>query len=144
MERYPIGETELVRVEVRRVERGDGDADAWSVCLLVREGETLVRLPGHYGAVLAERLRDAAAAVAAGVAGGVRRTYRDEFLDLTAVDGAVVLSSSMRSPLRVSLRLPEDDLDALAALLDGAAELVDTLRRGVSLVPDALPEELAG
>lgn len=142
-----MGETDYARVEVRRVDRPGAGSAAWSVCLAVREADVLVRLPGHYGAVLAGRLRDAERALAAGAFGGVHRTYRDEFLDLTAVDRddgrAVALTSSARSPFRVSLLVPETELAPLAALLADADELVETLRQGLALVPDRLPDDFA-
>ncbi len=41
------------------------------------------------------------------------------------------------------MRLAREDLRPLAELLESAHELVETLRRGISLVPDRLPEDFA-
>ena len=54
----------------------------------------------------------------------------------------VALSSTARSPVRVTVEVPRDELDDLAALLTRAQELIETLRQGLGLVPDSLPEAL--
>ena len=54
----------------------------------------------------------------------------------------VALSSTARSPVRVTVEVPRDELDDLAALLARAQELIETLRQGLGLVPDSLPEAL--
>lgn len=143
MESYPVGQSGGVSVEVRRDDHAEDGFAGFSVCL--EHGPTVLRLPGHYGSELAARFRDAEAELAEGLA-GARRTYRDEYLDLTAVagdDGELLLSSTARVPLRLSMRLPRRELLPLAALLEAAQDVVDTLRQGVSLVPDRLPEDFA-
>lgn len=144
MERYPVGETDFALVEVHRHERPDAGAIEWTVTVLVQEGGALLRLPGHYAGVLAPRLADAAAALAG--PRPARRVYRDEFLDLTAVERpgglALAVTSTARYPFRVSLLVPEEAVEPLAGLLEQAAELVDTLRLGIALVPDRLPDDL--
>ncbi len=47
----------------------------------------------------------------------------------------VALSSTARSPVRVTVEVPRDELDDLAALLTRAQELIETLRQGLGLVP---------
>ncbi len=145
MEIYPVGESGGVRVEVRRDDRADEGFTGFGVCLALDQGAAIVRLPGHYGAELATRIRQAEAALSAGVM-RARRTYRDEYLDLTVVageDGELLLSSTARVPLRLTVRLPQHELLALAGLLEQAHALVETLRRGLGLVPDHLPEDFA-
>lgn len=140
-----MGESGGVRVEVCRDARADDGFAGFGVCLSLDQGSAIVRLPGHYGAELAARIRDADSALAAGLP-RARRTYRDEYLDLTAIagdEGELLLSSSARVPLRLTVRLPQQDLLPLAALLEHAHELVDTLRQGLGLVPDHLPEDFA-
>src|SRR5690348_13169458 len=104
MESYPIGSSGGVRVEVQRGETGDDGFAGFAVCLAVDDGSVVVRLPGHYGAELAARLRDGEEALERG-GRGAERTYRDEYLDLTALPGeeALVLSSTSRVPLRLSV-----------------------------------------
>lgn len=139
-----MGASGGVHVEVRRDVRAEEGFAGFSVCLAVDDGSFVVRLPGHYGAELAARLRDGEDALARG-GRGAWRTYRDEYLDLTALpeEEALVLSSSARIPLRLSVRLPRRDLAELAQLLERAHEVVDTLRHGVGLVPDRLPDGFA-
>src|SRR5207244_8091745 len=93
MESYPLGASGGVHVEVRRDERAEEGFAGFSVCLAVDDGSFVVRLPGHYGAELAARLRGGEDALARG-GRGARRTYRDEYLDLTALpaEEALVLS----------------------------------------------------
>lgn len=145
VESYPVGESGGVRVDVQRDEdAGEGFA-AFSVCLAVDDGSAVVRLPGHYGGELASRIREADEELARGV-DGARRTYRDEFLDLTVLSGedaGLVVSSTARVPLRLSVRLRQAELLPLAGLLERAHELVETLRHGVALVPDRLPDGFA-
>jgi hypothetical protein len=137
-ERYPIGDTDSVSVAVLRHTAGDGYA-RWSVAVGLHGGEATVHVPGHYPAVLAGRLRAADARFAAGA-----RLGRDEYLDLTALardgDESLALSSTARSPVRVTLEVPRRELDALATLLDRAQQLIEELRQGLGLVPDSVPE----
>lgn len=136
-ERYPVGETDSVAVAVLRHERRDEGYARWSVSL--RRGEATVSVPGHYPGVLAERLRRAAERFAPAA-----RLGRDEYLDLTAIvrDGeeSLAISSSARSPVRVTVEVPRTELLELADLLAAAQELIETLRQGLGLVPDSLPE----
>jgi hypothetical protein len=162
-ERYPVGDTDSVAVAVLRHERRDAGYPQWSATIGLRGGEATVSVPGHYPAVLAERVRLAAvrfaeAASAAGEAADARpedgappapwgaRLGRDEYLDLTALvrgdEETLALSSSARSPVRVTIEVPRAELEPLAALLDAAQELIETLRQGLGLVPDSLPEAL--
>jgi hypothetical protein len=138
-ERYPIGETGSAAVSVLRHERREAGYPQWSAVIGLRGGEATISVPGHYPAVLAGRLRLAAERFAPGA-----RLGRDEYLDLTALarggEETLALSSTSRSPVRVSLEIPRAELEALALLLDAAQELVETLRQGVGLVPDTLPE----
>jgi hypothetical protein len=147
VERYPIGETEAASVEVRRHQRADVGYGGFSVCILLHEGETLLRLPGHYGAVLAERLRAADGLLAEDAGGDGRRVYRDEFLELTALEEddepCLALTTTARAPVRIALKLARDELQPLAALLEEAQRVVDTLRQGISFVPDYPPDRFA-
>jgi hypothetical protein len=97
-------------------------------------------VPGHYAGVLAERLGTAAERFAPG-----RRLARDEYLDVTAVANndveTLALSSTARSPVRVTIEVPRDEVDELAALLAEAQHVIETLRQGLGIVPDSLPEE---
>lgn len=141
-ERYPTGETASAAVAVVRHARGDADSYAsWSTAVALVGGEATLSLPGHYAGVLAARLRSAAARW-----GDAARLGRDEYLDLTAVvrDGveSLALSSTVRSPVRVSVEAPRDELSDLATLLEDAQDLIETLRHGVGLVPDSLPDRL--
>jgi hypothetical protein len=140
-ERYPIGVTESCAVAVLRLE-GAGDSYAsWSATIGLRSGEATIRVPGHYAGVLAERLVAATERFAPG-----RRLARDEYLDVTALvtDGVetLALSSAARSPVRVTVEVPRDEADELASLLADAQRLIETLRQGLGLVPDSLPEVL--
>jgi len=139
-ERYRIGATESVDVAVIRHERRDGYLE-WTVAVGLRGGEGTVHVPGHYPAVLAQRLRAAEAAFAPG-----GRLGRDEYLDLTALardgDESLALSSTARSPVRVTVEVPRGELAELANLLDHAQQLIEELRQGVGLVPDSLPDAL--
>ena len=138
-ERYPIGVTETCAVRVLRHGDGGGGYADWSVTIGLRSGEATMRLPGHYAGVLAQRL----AAAADGFAPG-RRLARDEYLDVTALaadgDETIALSSTARSPVRVTVEVPRSEIDELAALLTEAQLLIETLRQGLGLVPDSLPE----
>jgi hypothetical protein len=140
-ERYPVGETESVSVAVLRHERRPEGYRRWSVAVGLHGGEATVHVPGHYPGVLAGRLRAAGTQFAPGA-----RLGRDEYLDLTALarhdDESVALSSTARSPVRVSVQVPRCELEPLAALLDDAQRLIEELRQGIGLVPDRLPEAL--
>jgi hypothetical protein len=137
-ERYPIGETESVSVAVLRHEQGEGYR-RWSVSVGLRSGEATLHVPGHYPGVLAGRLRAADARFTPGA-----RLGRDEYLDLTALareeDETLALSSSARSPVRVTLEVPRVELDGLALLLDAAQQLIEELRQGLGAVPDSVPD----
>ena len=84
----------------------------WSAAVGLLSGEATVRLPGHYAGLLADVLRSAER-----FAPGARLA-RDEYLDVTGLiaDGleTVALSSTARSPVRVTLEVPRDELDDLA------------------------------
>ncbi|HZT53815.1 MAG TPA: hypothetical protein VE995_05490 [Gaiellaceae bacterium] len=138
-ERYPVGATASCAVAVLRRDGFRGGYEGWSATLGLRSGEATIRLPGHYAGVLAERLRDAAARFEPG-----RRLTRDEYLDVTALaadgDETLALSSTARSPLRVTVALPREEAEELASLLAEAQAVIETLRRGVGLVPDSLPD----
>jgi hypothetical protein len=140
-ERYPIGETTSVAVAVLRHERHDAGYPMWSASIGLRGGEATVSVPGHYPTVLAQRLRSAEAQFAPGA-----RLGRDEYLDLTALtrDGeeSLALSSTARSPVRVTVEVPRSEIEPLAQLLDHAQRLIEELRQGVGLVPDSLPDAL--
>jgi hypothetical protein len=138
-ERYPIGETESAVVVVLRHEREAPGYPQLSVAVSVRGGDATLLLPAHYAGVLAARLRSADARFDARA-----RLGRDEYLELTALDRdgdeRLALSSTARSPLRVTIELPREELVPLAELLEEAADVVETLRQGISVVPDRLPE----
>src|SRR5690348_1737228 len=140
-ERYPIGLTVSCAVAVLRHDGGGESYANWSATIGLRSGEATIRVPGHYAGVLAERLRAAAERFAPG-----RRLARDEYLDLTALanDGVetLALSSTARSPVRVTIEVPREEVDELAQLLTEAQALIETLRQGLGLVPDSLPEAL--
>ena len=140
-ERYPIGETDSVAIAVLRHDRKDEGYRRWSVAFGLRGGEATVHVPGHYPGVLAERLRGADVRFAPGA-----RLGRDEYLDLTALERAghesLAISSTARSPVRVTVEVPRSELASLADLLDRAQVLIDELRRGLGLVPDSVPETL--
>jgi hypothetical protein len=140
-ERYPVGVTPSCAVQVLRHD-GDGAGYAsWSAAIGLRSGEATLRLPGHYAGVLAARLGAAANGFEPG-----RRLARDEYLDVTALATddveTLALSSTARSPVRVTIEVPRDEIDELAALLGEAQQLIETLRQGLGLVPDSLPEAL--
>ena len=140
-ERYPVGLTACCAVAVLRHDGGGESYGSWSATIGLRSGEATIRVPGHYAGVLAERLRGAAERFVPG-----RRLARDEYLDVTAlaVDGVetLALSSTARSPVRVTLEVPREEIDELAQLLTEAQALIETLRQGLGLVPDSLPEVL--
>jgi hypothetical protein len=140
-ERYPIGETESVAVAVLRHERHDAGYPMWSTSLGLHGGEATINVPGHYPAVLAQRLRAANAQFKHGA-----RLGRDEYLDLTALsrdgDESMALSSTARSPVRVTVEVPRPEVGSLAELLDRAQQVIDELRQGLGLVPDSLPDAL--
>jgi hypothetical protein len=72
------------------------------------------------------------------------RLGRDEYLDLTALDRegdeSLALTSTARSPVRVTLEVPRHELDGLAVLLDEAHNLIEELRQGLGAVPDSVPD----
>jgi hypothetical protein len=140
-ERYPIGETDSVAVAVLRHERHDAGYPMWSASIGLRGGEATVHVPGHYPSVLAQRLRAADAQFVHGA-----RLGRDEYLDLTALtrdgDDSLALSSTARSPVRVTVEVPRAELDQLAVHLDRAQQVIEELRQGLGLVPDSLPDML--
>ncbi len=134
-ERYPIGETDSVVVAVLRHERHELGYARWSAAIGLSGNEATVHVPGHYAGVLAQRIRDADARFAPGL-----RLARDEYLDLTALardgDESLALSSTARSPVRVTVEVPSGELAPLAALLDQAQTLIEELRQGLGMVPD--------
>jgi hypothetical protein len=142
-ERYPIGETDTVAVAVLRHERREAGYPMWSAAIATRGGEATVHIPGHYPGVLAQRLRQADARWAPGAK---LPAGRDEYLELTALvredEETLALSSTARSPVRVTVEVYRSELLELASLLDHAQELIDELRQGLGLVPDSLPDAL--
>jgi hypothetical protein len=140
-ERYPIGVSESCTVAVLRHGDGGDGYGSWSATIGLRSGGATIRVPGHYAGVLAERLRRSAEQFKPG-----RRLARDEYLDVTALaaDGeeTLALSSTARSPVRVTVEVPRDEVEELASLLGEAQQLIETLRQGLGLVPDSLPEAL--
>jgi hypothetical protein len=140
-ERYPIGVTDSCAVTVLRHDGAENGYGSWSAAIGLRSGDATIRVPGHYAGVLAERLGAAAERFAPG-----QRLARDEYLDVTALatDGVetLALSSTARSPVRVTVEVPRDEVDELASLLTEAQHLIETLRQGLGLVPDSLPEAL--
>jgi hypothetical protein len=140
-ERYPIGETDSVAVSVLRHDRHESAYAEWSAAIGLRGGEATVHVPGHYPGVLAQRLRVADERFAPG-----GRSGRDEYLDLTALvrdgDQSLAISSTARSPVRVTVEVPRSELLELANLLDHAQHLIEELRQGLGLVPDSLPDAL--
>jgi hypothetical protein len=138
-ERYPIGETASTAVAVLRHSRPEAGYGQWSVTIALRSGEATLRVPGHYAPVLAARLRGAEARFPRG-----GRLGRDEYLDVTAIERegeqTLALSSSVRSPVRVSVEVPREELEPLAELLETAGDVVETLREGIGGIPDRLPE----
>ena len=140
-ERYPVGATASCAVRVLRHDDGGDGYGSWSATIGLRSGEATLRVPGHYSGVLAERLGTATERFEPG-----RRLARDEYLDITALatdDVATIgLSSTARSPVRVTIEVPREEVDELASLLNDAQRLIETLRQGLGMVPDSLPEML--
>src|SRR5262245_6176998 len=136
-ERYPIGATDSVAVSVLRHEPHDTAYGQWTASIGLRSGEATVHVPGHYPGVLAQRLRLADERFTPGA-----RTGRDEYLDLTALEESLAISSTSRSPVRVTVTVPRDELGEVANLLDHAQHLIEELRQGLGLVPDSLPDAL--
>ena len=140
-ERYPVGATTSCAVHVLRHDDGGDGYRGWSATIGLRGGEATIRIPGHYAGVLAERLGSASERFEPG-----RRLARDEYLDITALATddveTIGLSSTARSPVRVTIEVPLDEADGLALLLAEAQRLIETLRQGLGLVPDSLPEML--
>jgi hypothetical protein len=139
LERYPIGETATVAVSVlRHDERGSAQ---WSAAIALAAGDATIHVPGHYPGVLAERLVSASERFTAGA-----RMARDEYLDLTAIvrgdEETLALSSTARSPVRVTVEVPRAELGELALLLTHGQRLIDELRQGIGLVPDSVPDPL--
>ncbi|HZD86491.1 MAG TPA: hypothetical protein VE088_00620 [Gaiellaceae bacterium] len=139
-ERYPIGATESCVVAVWRLGDTPGYG-AWAATIGLRSAEATIRVPGQYAGVLGQRLRTAAERFSPGA-----RLARDEFLDVTAVaaggEETLALSSTARSPVRVTVEVPREEVEGLAELLEAAQALIETLRQGLGLVPDSLPEAL--
>lgn len=142
-ERYPIGETASIAVAVLRHETRDPGYAQWSVALATSGGEATVHVPGHYAGVLAMRLQQADSRFAPGAK---LPAGRDEFLDLTAIvrgdEETLALSSTPRSPVRVTVEVPRDELLLLADVLTSAQLLIEELRQGLGLVPDVIPDEV--
>jgi len=142
-ERYPIGETASVAVAVLRHERREAGYPMWSAAIATIGGEATVHVPGHYPGVLAARLRQADARFAPGAK---LPAGRDEYLELTALvredEETLALSSTARSPVRVTVEVSRAELHELADLLDHAQGLIEELRQGLGLVPDSLPDAL--
>ena len=140
-ERYPIGVTASCAVHVLRHDGGGSGYSGWSAGIGLRSGEATIRVPGHYAGVMADRLRAADERFVPG-----QRLARDEYLDLTALvtNGVetLALSSTARSPVRVTIELPRFEIEELASLLTEAQQVIETLRQGLGLVPDSLPEAL--
>jgi hypothetical protein len=140
-ERYPIGVTDSCAVAVLRHDGGGDGYGSWSATIGLRSGEATIRIPGHYAGVLAERLGTAAERFEPG-----RRLARDEYLDITALAmddvDTLALSSTARSPVRVTVEVPREEADELASLLAEAQQVIETLRQGLGLVPDSLPDPL--
>jgi hypothetical protein len=140
-ERYPVGATASCVVSVLRHDDGGDGYGSWSATVGLRSGEATIRVPGHYAGVLAERLGAVPARFEPG-----RRLARDEYLDITALATddveTIGLSSTARSPVRVTVEVPLEEADELASLLADAQRLIDTLRQGLGMVPDSLPEAL--
>ena len=140
-ERYPIGTTGSVVVSVLRHERHAAGYGMWSAAIGLESGDATVHVPGHYPGVLATRVRAADAAFAPGA-----RIGRDEYLDLTALtrdrEQTLALSSTARSPVRVTIEVPRAELGELASLLEHAQRLIEELKQGLGLVPDSLPDAL--
>ena len=140
-ERYPIGVTSSCAVIVLRQDGAESGYGGWSAAIGLLGGEATVRVPGHYAGLLGDVLRSADERFTAGT-----RLARDEYLDVTGliVDGLemVAISSTARSPVRVTVEVPRAELEELAALLARAQELIEELRQGLGLVPDSLPEAL--
>jgi hypothetical protein len=140
-ERYPIGESDSVAVAVLRHERREAGYPMWSAAISTRGGEATVHVPGHYPGVLATRLRQADERF---VPGAKLPAGRDEYLELTALvragEETLALSSTARSPVRVTVEVLRSELGDLASLLEHAQQLIDELRQGLGLVPDSLPD----
>jgi hypothetical protein len=140
-ERYPIGDAGSVSVAVLRHERREAGYPMWSTAITTRGGEATVHVPGHYAGVLATRLRRADELF---VAGAKLPAGRDEYLELTALvrdDGeTIALSSTARSPVRVTVEVLRSEVAGLADVLDAAQRLIDELKQGLGLVPDSLPD----
>ena len=141
-ERYPMGETASIAVAVLRHDAPEAGYRQWSVALATSGGEATVHVPGHYAGVLATRLRQADGRFAPGAK---LPAGRDEFLDLTAIvrgdEETLALSSTPRSPVRVTVEVPRDELPALADVLAAAQDLIEELR-APGLVPDVIPDEV--
>jgi hypothetical protein len=52
------------------------------------------------------------------------------------------MSSTPRSPVRVSIEVPREELLPLADVLLSAQMLIEELRQGLGLVPDVIPDEV--
>jgi hypothetical protein len=54
----------------------------------------------------------------------------------------LAMSSTPRSPVRVSIEVPREELLPLADVLLSAQMLIEELRQGLGLVPDVIPDEV--
>src|ERR1051325_5469601 len=115
----------------------------YSAAISTRGGDATVHLPGHYPGVPATPVRQADERFAPGAK---LPAGRDEYLELTALvregEETLALSSTARSPVRVTVEVPRPELGDLADVLDRAQELIEELRKGLGLVPDSLPDVL--
>ena len=112
-ERYPIGETTSVGVAVLRHERHDAGYPMWSASIGLRGGEATVSVPGHYPAVLAQRLRAADAQFAPACASAATSTSTSPRSRATARRRSRSRRRA-RSPVRVTVEVPRNELDQLA------------------------------
>src|SRR5204862_2358637 len=132
--------TDSVSVAVLRHERAEAGYPQWSAAIGLRRGEATVHVPGHYPGVLAGRLR---AADARFQAGAKLPSGRDQYLDLTALtredEETLALSSTARSPVRVTVEVPRGELEELAALLAAAQQQIAELHLGHGSVPSPHP-----
>ena len=104
-ERYPIGVTASCSVAVLRQDGAESGYGGWSATIGLLSGEATVRVPGHYAGLLGDVLRGADERFAPGA-----RLARDEYLDVTGLIAngleTVALSSTARSPVRVTVEVP--------------------------------------
>ena len=133
MERYEIGESGPLRVEVRRL------GPTSTICLLA--GSTTLAFAGEYGLDLATRLRQADLTLALRPARAPLLVYANELVEISAGSTAVeAIASDADAAPRVSLRLPQRELAPLAGLFEHAHRAVTMLRAGAP-AQDAQPDE---